>query len=263
ARLAARQKDFAAARQHVESAAAFDDSPWPVDQHGLAAAVELKAGDTAAAEERLARARAAVPPLVVAFLMLDEGARRQLPPAVKKRFDKEVKDGLAAKADAATAGALARLAVAHQWNEGPYHGAKTHAKKVLGYIERVPVDELDTMSGRWVGGGMLELAPPRNVRRFTEAARRRFPTDPFFPHMEANSYFRDREPEGFEMYRVRQLLDEVERLAKASSDEQQREVILRDVAEKRRRLAEAGDFFSAFDGYGPFGGPMDDIDDED
>ena len=128
--------------------------------------------------------------LAVAYLMLVEyDPAEAAPQPYKPRFDKEFKAGLEEPATPAAAAALADLTRALMKSGVDYHGQKTHAKKVLAYVEKAA-------NGRFHGianGGSL-LRPGRSEidrgRRGASWSRpgEKFPANPMFPYLLALTY---------------------------------------------------------------------------
>ncbi len=263
ARLHAAAGRFEAARQEVRSALALQAGTPETVLLCRWAAVEFKAGDAARAEDLLAQARAgAGSDLAVSYRMLIEAARVGLPARLKKRFDGEFTAGVAAPPSGAAAAELA-LATAVLSKHVTYVGQKTHQKKVLAYLDRAKTASCTETQYREVCSALLELDAVRLVRQYLARAQKKFPKSPYFPYVEALSYFARKGPRDMPYWKVRPLLEKAERLARALPETEQLKGILDDIATKLKATV-------AFDPFGPggifdslFGDPYRDEDDGD
>jgi tetratricopeptide (TPR) repeat protein len=240
---------FDEARGHYQAALGLDDPDTP----GILArwaACEFKAGAPDRAEELLKQAREKSPaPLDVSYRMLIESVRLKLPRPLAVRFEKEFKDGLAAPPSAEAAARLASIAAAHLRSGTDYRGLKTHFKRIQEYAERacnagpVTEEQLTRLVGSFLGRQGVRL-----TRRLIELGEERFPKSPFFPHLMAVSYFEGEELRGVSPWVIRGLLDKVERLAGDLPRDERRDVLLEDVADRRKILDAANPFFAMFGG---------------
>jgi tetratricopeptide (TPR) repeat protein len=178
------------------------------------AACEFKAGDTARAEELLQQAvEQGGTRLAVAFNMLIEAIRLKLP-KVKSRFDKEFKAALGEPPSASAAVDIAATASAHKLAGIKYHGQKTHEKKVQAYLERAIRSDWSEEQLERVCGSLLGLKTLKQLREYTALGRQRFPQDPYFPYLEAESYLAQG-PSRCPAYRVQPLLETARHLVQA------------------------------------------------
>jgi hypothetical protein len=126
--------------------------------------------------------------LAVAFSILIEVIRLKLPRTLKNRFDRDFKEGLTEPPTGAAAAAIAATAASHRLAGITYYGQKTHEKKVQTYLEKaLRADFTEELLER-VCMSLLELRLLRLLRDYTNQGQRRFPQNPFFPFMEAESY---------------------------------------------------------------------------
>ncbi|HZT80267.1 MAG TPA: hypothetical protein VFA26_08600, partial [Gemmataceae bacterium] len=229
------------------------------------AACEFKAGEPARAEELLHKALAeSGSRLAVAFSILIEVIRLKLPRALKARFDKEFKEALEEPAAAASAVAVLGTAASHALAGVTYHGQKTHEKKVLAYVGKVPPADFTEPQLEQVSGSLLALEAIKLLRSLAREGQRRFPANPFFPYVEAESYMICG-PESCPVWQVRPLLDRAAKLASELPPHDRHRPLL-DAIRQRQQMIGAfdsmggmfGDLFGGFwdDGY-------DDEDDDD
>src|SRR5262249_39108960 len=135
-----------------------------------------------------------------------------------------------------------------------YHGFKTHLKKALAYATKarqVEFTERELVEMCYALRGLG--VPVRTLRAFTDVGRRRFPSCPYFPYLEALSYFRG-DGELPPPYQVKWLLEEAQRLARALPPDEMRDALLADVAGRLKALEAlnplaAGLFDRFFDAY--------------
>jgi tetratricopeptide (TPR) repeat protein len=235
---------FDDARQHYQHAAALEDAAGQWSILARWAACEFKAGDDPRAEELLGRAAAAAPhPLVVAFRMLTEAIRLKLPKALKARFEREYKAGLAAPPTPAAAAQLAEFLADLKGLGVSYPGQKTHEGAVLKYINKGQSAKWDAREVEAVVRALLKLRALAPARRFLTKAARRFRDDPVFPFLEAVSYFYEG-PDRMPHYQVRWLLNTAEELAQALPPGERRAGLLDEVHKHQEML-------NAFDPFGP------------
>ncbi len=258
------------ARQHLEAAAPLDDNRFPGALLALRAAVAFKAGDNEQAEALLAQARAAAgAPLAISYLLMGEAVRLKLERRLKARFDKEFKEGIdVTRPAAAEAAVVARFAAAQRLVGFEYHGSKTHVKKIIGYVERVQPTGATEAQWQALTASLAGLeAGVRLIRRFAETGQRLFPNSPVFPILEARSWFDDddeADPRAF--LRIRELVTEAERLARALPPSEQRDANLKEVEALTEKLHAMNPLGMAMMSGGldaMFGGPDDDEYDDD
>jgi tetratricopeptide (TPR) repeat protein len=227
------------------------------------AACEFRAKDDARAEELLRQARARAPsPLGVAYLMLVESVRLKLPRPLKARFEAEFKAGLEAPPTAAAAAFLAQTVYALHRHGAVYHGQKTHAKKVLAYVERARGADFGEQQLEDVCDVLAGMKATRAARRFTEFGTEKYPSNPLFPFLTALTYFTD-DPLRTPVYPTKSLLETAERLARARPPDEKRDRLLEAIQLRLKALAALNPFGfgfmpDVFDDF--FGGPDEDDD---
>jgi hypothetical protein len=202
-----------------------------------AAAVELKAGDAARAEEWLTRARqrAGSGP-VASYHMLSEAARLKLPKPAKVRFEEEFNAGLSEPPNGAAAAGLA-TATAALAEAASYVGQKTHQKKVTAYLDRARRAEFTEEQLQNTSGSLLHLDAVRLARQYLERGQADFPASPHFPYMLAMSYFVRHEMDDVPVWKVRPMLEKAERLARALPPTEQLKEMLDDIGNRIKALA--------------------------
>src|SRR5262249_3858808 len=128
---------FDEARREYQAALALEAQANHSAIYCRMAACEFKAGETARAGGVLRQGRAQAPsPPRVSRTLLTEAVRLKLPRPLKARFDQEFDAGLAAPPTGADAAELAALAATLKQARVNYHGQKTHAKKIVGYVDK-------------------------------------------------------------------------------------------------------------------------------
>ena len=234
------REEYSAARR------ARGDVPQP---HLLCrwAATEFKADQAGRGEELLAEARAAAgSDLAVAYDMLVETLRQKLPRSFRTRFETEFNAGLAAAPDPGSAARLAGLTAGLAEPRGTaYVGQKTHAKKILAYLDRARGAAFNEDQLLGACGSLILLRVSRLSRLYLRLGRERFPRNPHFPFLEASYMMSSVPPDRVPVWKVRMLLDTAERLAKAAPQEEVVKAMLDQIAERRRTLAAMNPFGDA------------------
>ncbi len=226
ARTHAEAGQFDQARNQYQASLALDPTWSPGTVLCKWAACEFKANNATRAEELLQQAGSAKsPPLSVAFNMLIETIRLKLSAALKKRFKQEFLAGLADAPSAAAAVDLLSTAGAHRAAGFTYHGCKTHEKKVLAYLDRVPPADFTEQQLQQVCKGLFHLQALRALRKYTAQGQRRFPGNPHFFFLDAESYFLQG-PNRCPIWKVRPLLDKAQELASALPPDKTRDNLL-------------------------------------
>jgi tetratricopeptide (TPR) repeat protein len=265
ARPLALAKRFDEARPHYEAALTFSTPDGVPSILCRWAACEFKAGADARAEELLEQARAQSTPVFVSFVLLGETTRLKLAPALKKRFDKEFKDGLAERPTAAGMVALAGYARSLQQPGAKYHGLKTHTKKVLDFIGKglhAPFAEQQLVE---LCRALVGLDAVRMTRNFLERGEREHPRNPFFPYLHAQTYLR-RDSDAPPNFHVRALLERAQQLARGLPKDDEVQAMLEDIDAWLQKFAILNPFGAGgiLDMFGmPFFDEYDDDDDYD
>lgn len=227
---------FAEARAEYQTALSYREGKDESSVLCKWAACEFKAKDPARAEELLQKALAeSGSQLAVAYSMLIEAIRLKLPPALKSRFDKEFKAGLAERPTAAAAKALAETAATHQLAKVQYRGQKTHEKQVLAYLEKAAKLDFTEEQLERIARSLLDLKSIKLLRKFTALGRRRFPQNPYFPFLEAESYFAQG-PYRFPAWKVQPLLAKASTLAHALPADKRQEALIEKIDQRQQML---------------------------
>jgi len=205
---------FDEARQAYQAALAGADAQHASGLYCKWAACEFKAKNAARAEELLREASSA-PRLVVAYQMLVESSRLKLPPAIKKRFDTEFKSVLAETPEEAAIAPALEVAAGLQSFEIAYHGQKTHEKKLLASLDRIPMSGFTEAGLLSICRSLLMVGTQRLMQKYASLGQRLFSRSPHFPFVQVQSMLAkgvDKCPP----WRVMYLLDEAEKLANKS-----------------------------------------------
>jgi tetratricopeptide (TPR) repeat protein len=227
---------FPEARAEYQMALSYRDGSDESSVYCKWAACEFKAGDSARAEELLEKAMAeSGSRLAIAFSMLIETLRLKLPSKLKSRFDKEFKEGLAAAPTAVAATALAQTAASQQLAGVSYRGQKTHEKQVHAYVEKGLKVEFTEDQLESIAESLLDLKAFKLLRKFTSLARRRFPRNPHFHFLEAESYF-GQGPYRFPAWKVQPLLGKAAELAHAQPADQKQKDLLEKIEQRQQML---------------------------
>lgn len=198
---------------------------------------EFKAGDQARGDDLIRQAAAKIPRrLELAFLLAVEAARlKKLKPAIKKRFQAEFAATLEELTDLDAGIAALEYAGALRLDKTKYTGQKPHEKQLLAYLDRVPRKEFSEQQLQKAGAALLFLSETKRVRDVARAGRKRFPTNPHFVLLEADTYLFPK-PKLKQLYMVHDLLDIAQRLAQKLPTEEQRKGVL-ELIEARREMA--------------------------
>ena len=253
---------FGDARGEYQAALNLTDAEGAYGILGRWAACEFRAGQTERAEELLQQAKAKAPSaLAVAYLMVVESVRLKLHRTIKARFDKDFKAGLEEPATPAAAAALADLTRALVMSGVTYHGQKTHAKRVLAYVEKAADGDFSEAQMEAVCSALVDLKSVRAARRYLERAQRKFRANPMFPYLEALTYMTS-DLENVRAYQAKPLLEAARKKAEALPPDARRDKLLRDIQDRLNALEALNPFGMGFMGD-MFGFDWDDEDDSD
>ncbi len=250
ARSLAERGQFDEARAEYEACLAYEDVEG--DRSSIYckwAACEYKANDPTRAEELLQQALSkAGNRLAVAFSMLIETIRLKLPRALKNRFDKEFKEALAEPPTGAGAAAVAVTTSHHILAGVNYYGQKTHEKKVHNYLDQARHVDFSESQLEKICGALLIMKSSRLMGRYTEMGQKRFPSNPHFYLIEAQSYLLQG-PMQCPVWKVRPLLEKARQLLEKMPPDDKQKRVLESVQEQ----LEALDLFNPFMRGGPMG----------
>jgi tetratricopeptide (TPR) repeat protein len=259
ARLLAVANSFEPARKEMQAALTLAGGVPDLVFLCRAAAVELKAGTEARAEELLADARRRSGDLLVAYRMLTEAARMKLLKPLKTRFEDEFAAGLTGPPSGAAAARLLDITCALTTSPA-YLGQKTHQKKVLAYLERAKRAEFTEDELHRTSAALVHLKSVRLAQFYLDRGIDEFPKNPQFPYMEALLHFR-KGPENLQVWVIRPLLERAEHLARALPPTPELTRMLDDIAERTKALAAVNPYaMGCFDDF--FDYEDDDYDDD-
>jgi tetratricopeptide (TPR) repeat protein len=231
---------FAEARAEYQGALALKDVKTDVTVLCKWAACEFKAGDQARAEELLGQALAEPGhQLPVAFNLVIEAIRLKLLPALKTRFNNDFNAGLAEPPVAAAAADVAETAAAHRGAGVTYRGQKTHEKKVLAYLDKVPPAEFTDAQLEKVCTALLGLDALKALRTFAALGQRRFPGNAQFYFLEAESYIA-LGPNRCPLWKVTPLLEKASQLAAQLPPDDKQKALLEAIRQRQQMTGIVG-----------------------
>ncbi len=250
------KRRFDAARAEFQAALKISEASDNSPIYCKWAACEFKAGDPSRAEELLHEALAeADNRLAVAYSMLIEVIRIKLPATLKKRFDREFTDGLAASPTPLAVTALASTTAIHVRSAVDYVGQKSHQKKVLAYVKKAAQVGFTEEQLERLCNALSVLSAPRLFDSFVELGKRRFPASPAFWLLESEAML-TRGPGGFSPFALSLVLGEAEKRLRALPPDPKTQELL-DIVHQRHQLVEMLNPFSRLFDNGPldpFGG---------
>ena len=254
------------ARPHLQSAEAFNDNTEDSRILCRWAALEFKAGNPDAAEDRLRAARERTPDLTVSFIMLTECVRIKLDKKVKARFDREVKAGFAAPSVPAAIAHLVSFAASLKRGGVTYYGQKTHEKKIQTMADQSRNLEFTERQLVEVITGLMGMDAWKPAQRCAEAGERKFRNNPEFPVLLAAMQLRPDKGRNINLYQVRPALARAEKLIRDLPKEDERKERLTQQIATLQQSAQLLDPWSGFGSglsnlFGSFG--PDDYDDDD
>jgi tetratricopeptide (TPR) repeat protein len=210
------------------------------------AAAEMKAGDTARADELLAQARTRCPgELLISYTLLVETNRLKLGSSLKRRYTSEFNREIAGTGTPELAVALVAYVRSLEASGVNYHGQKSHSKKIYEYADRIDKNAYsEAQLKRLVSEMARSEAPPRLVGRFLTHGRYRFPANPYFPYFEAIHRMGDEPEEGGTDWQVRPLLDEAEQKARGLPTDPELKAMLDDIQRRRQLMTLLNPFMS-------------------
>jgi tetratricopeptide (TPR) repeat protein len=227
---------FEEARRHFQTA--LDLSSGSDNRMILAhwAACEFKAGAAARAEELVQQAQAnpgeptdgpPVPPVGVSYLLLTEVLRLKLDRALKKRFQEDLKRGLATPNQDGAVFLTRILAGLHQGGV-TYFGKKSHTQKVLSYIHQARDLDFRETQLEELCRNLLDMEAYPQARRFANIGEQRYPENPVFPYLYALAWIQQRN-RNLPMWDVVPRLKRARSLAQAQPPNECRDHMLEDI----------------------------------
>ncbi|HEY7330528.1 MAG TPA: hypothetical protein VH592_23005 [Gemmataceae bacterium] len=224
------------------------------------AACEFKAGDTVRAEELIQQAlvRTAAP-VGISYLLLTEVLRLKLDRALKKRFEQDLKVGLATPIQDGTVFLTRILAGLHQGGV-QYIGQKGHTQKVLSYIHKARTLDFSEPQLEELCRNLLDMEAYTQTRRFANIGEKQYPESPTFPYLNALAWIEER-GRRVPSWQVVPLLKRARTKAQAQLPNERRDRMLEDID---KFLQEFQPFdFDVLDRIFGFGEEDDDTEDAD
>jgi tetratricopeptide (TPR) repeat protein len=226
------------------------------------AACEFRSGDAVKGEELVRQALAQAPAAVgIAYLFLTEVIRLKLDRTLKKRFEEDLKQGLA---EPTPAGAVFLARVLAELHTGgvKYIGQKGHAQKVKTYIHKARDLDFSEAHLEELCQNLLDLEDYPKARRFADMGELRYPNNPVFPYLHALGWIH---PLGrrVQPYQVVPLLQRARGLLHGQPPNERRDRMLEDIDKHLHELNPFDLNFlrGFFENLG--GGPDEDFDDGD
>lgn len=200
ARTNVESEEFDAARQHFQ--AALDLGSGSDSGMILAhwAACEFKAGDDRRAEELIQQALSRnagpssatpVPSVGISYLLLAEVLHLKLDRSLKKRFEQDLKTGLAAP-NQDDAVFLTRILAGLHSGGVLYVGQKSHTQKVLSYIYKTRNLDFSERQLEELCCNLQDMEAYPQARRFAHIGERHYPESPVFPYLHALAWIREK-----------------------------------------------------------------------
>jgi tetratricopeptide (TPR) repeat protein len=198
------------------------------------AACEFKADETIRAEELIQQALVRgttggtpVPLVGISYLLLTEVLRLKLDRALKKRFEQDLKTGLATP-NQEGAVFLARILAELHGGGVHYVGQKGHTQKVLSYIHKSRTLDFTEPQLEELCRNLLDMEAYPQARRFADIGERHYPESPAFPFLHALAWI-GQERGSVPTWRVAPLLRRARALAQAQPCNERRDRMLEDI----------------------------------
>jgi tetratricopeptide (TPR) repeat protein len=226
---------FDEARQQFQFALNLSNGPDGGMILAYWSACEFKADDDARAEELLQQALSrGVAPVGIAYLMLTEVLRLKLPRALKTRFDRDLKSGLATpSADGAVF--LARILAGLHAGGVQYIGQKGHTQKVLSYIHKARNLAFTEAQLEQLCRNLLDMEAYPKARSFAEIGESQYPESPLFPYLHALGWI-EQKSRRMSTWKVVMMLKRAQELAQAQPANERRDRMLEDIEKHLREL---------------------------
>lgn len=192
------------------------------------AAGEFKASDAGRAEELIQQALSrSAAPVGVSYLLLTEVLRLKLDRALKKRFEQDLKTGLAApNPDGAVF--LTRILASLHSGGVQYLGQKGHTQKVLSYINKTRDLDFNEPQLEELCRNLLDMEAYPQARRFANLAEQRYPESPAFPYLHALAWIREKGRRA-PAWDIVPLLKRARSLAQAQPSNERRDRMLEEI----------------------------------
>jgi tetratricopeptide (TPR) repeat protein len=192
------------------------------------AACEFKAGDGVRAEELIQQALArTTAPVGVAYLLLTEVLRLKLDRALKKRFEQDLKSGLAAP-NQEGAVFLTRILAGLHSRDVKYLGQKGHTQKVLSYIHKTRNLDFSEPNLEELCRNLMDMEAYPQARRFCNIGERHYLESPAFPYLHALAWIREKGRRA-PAWEIVPMLKRARMLAQARPSNEHRDQMLEDI----------------------------------
>jgi tetratricopeptide (TPR) repeat protein len=192
------------------------------------AACEFKAGDTIRAEELIQQGlgRTAAP-VGISYLLLTEVLRLKLDRVLKKRFEQDLKIGLATPNQDGAIFLTRILAGLHQGGV-QYIGQKGHTQKVLSYIHKARTLDFSEPQLEELCRNLLDMEAYPQARRFANIGEKHYPESPVFPYLQALAWI-EQMGRRVPSWQVVPLLKRARSLAQGQPPNERRDRMLEDI----------------------------------
>ena len=203
--------------------------------------------------------------LAVSFSVLVEAIHLKLPTALKNRFDKDYKAALLEPPTPEAAQSLLDTVASYRVGGVTYRGQKTHEKKALTYLQRVPESAFSEDQLQRIGYSLLFLESRKASQRVARAGQDRFPKNPHFPFLQAEAYI-SMGPDRCPTWIVVPLLGQAHELASKLPPDEERDQLIEKIDGLQKFLGAHGALLQMQNGgffEDMFGFDDDDYDDDD
>jgi len=214
------------------------------------AACEFKAGETTHAEELIQQALSGTAaPVGLSYLLLTEVLRLKLDRDLKKRFEQDLKIGLATPSQEGAVFLTRILAGLHSGGV-QYIGQKGHTQKVLSYIYQSRNLDFSEAQLEELCRNLIDMEAYPQARRSANIGERQYPANPVFPYLHALAWI-EQQGRRVPTWRVVPLLKQARSLAQAQPSNERRDRMLEDIDKHLHELNPFDlDFLGRIFGFG-------------
>ena len=192
------------------------------------AACEFKAGQTTQAEQLIQQALSrTTAPVGISYLLLTEVLRLKLDRALKKRFEQDLKSGLAMP-NQEGAVFLTRILAGLHSGDIRYIGQKGHMQKVLSYIYKSRELNFTEPQLEELCRNLIDMEAYPQARRSANIGERCYPDSPFFPYLHALAWI-EQQGRHVPTWQVVPLLKRARSLAHAQPSNERRDHMLEEI----------------------------------
>jgi hypothetical protein len=163
----------------------------------------------------------------VAYLLLTEVLRLKLDRALKKRFEQDLKSGLA-EPNPDGAVFLTRILAGLRSGSVNYIGQKGHTQKVLSYIYKARNLDFSQPQLEELCSNLLDMEAYPQARRFANIGEQHYPESPTFPYLHALAWIQEKGRRG-PAWQVVPMLKRARALAQAQPSNERRDRMLEDI----------------------------------